>query len=112
MKLYTFDINDMIAECEVVEETPTKYKYKYSYDVDGGYITKDIKKVHVDAPLLHVTNLSLRRLMATSKKKLIDIAVKSLDASINTIALDLAFFKDKRERVISKMKEYDEDMEA
>lgn len=112
MKLYTFDINDMIAECEVVEETPTKYKYKYSYNVDGGYIPMSIKKTSVDTPLLHVTNLSLRRLMATSKKKLLDIAVESLNASINTISLDLAFFKDKRDRVISKIKDYDKNMEA
>ena len=73
MKLYKFNLMQQIAELDVVRETPTTYRYRF-YNWEGG---KTVKKTKVDIPMD-----DLNKITATSRERLIKLAVISLDKKI------------------------------
>ena len=73
MKLYKFNLMQQIAEFDVVRETPTTYRYRFYNWEDG----KTVKKTKVDIPMDN-----LNKITATSRERLIKLAIISLDKKI------------------------------
>ena len=73
MKLYKLNIIDQIFECDVVKETPTTYRFRFHNMTDD----RTVKKSKVDIPMD-----DLRKITATSRERLIKLAVLSLDKKI------------------------------
>ena len=88
MKLYKLNLMQQIAELDVVKETPTTYQYRF-YNWDGG---KTVKKTKVDIPMDN-----LNKITATSRERLIKLAVISLDKKIAQNERGLEHLKRQRE---------------
>lgn len=72
-KLYKFDFAKRICECEVVKETAKTYKYRFTNETSIWTVYKiDVDAMEDDA----------RKLIASSKQSLIDLAIKSVDYQI------------------------------
>jgi hypothetical protein len=95
MKLYKFDFNFFIAECIVERETPTTYKYHYR----NNNLLNTVKKDRVDV----VVKGTLFKLTATSKAKLLELAVESLDAKIDDAMMEAGRLETLRKRLQSRM---------
>lgn len=72
MKLYKFNLMQQIAEYDVVRETPTTYRIGYNYSDD-----RTVKKSKVDVPMDN-----LNKITATSRERLVKLAIISLDKKI------------------------------
>jgi hypothetical protein len=90
MKLYKFNLMQQIAELDVVRETPNTYQYRF-YNWEGG---KTVKKTKVDIPMD-----DLNKITATSRERLIKLAVISLDKKIAQNERGLEQLKRQRESI-------------
>ena len=95
MKLYKFDFNLFVTECIVVRETPTTYKYHYPNCNTLNVVKKDRVDVVVKGRLFKLT--------ATSKAKLLEIAVQSLDAKIDDAMMEAGRLENLRKRLQSRI---------
>ena len=98
MKLYKFDINDLIVEVEVIKETPTTYKY-----MENSSTQRTVKKENVDVALEYRSLYSLKNMIATSKEKLIKIAAESINAKIKHNELHTKALKLKKKRLLDRL---------
>lgn len=84
MKLYKFNYNNEIMECEIVKETKRTYVYNLPYSK----IDFTILKKELDAPI----GARYRDVVATSREKLIEISLLIVDVNIE-------FYRNKIERL-------------
>lgn len=98
MKLYMFDVNDLIVECKFIRETPTTYKYMYR----NGNMLHTVKKDKVNTPLVYTSRGTIQKLIATSKKKLVEIAIETLRLEISKKSFEVKAMKLRKEKIMSK----------
>ena len=98
MKLYKFVVSDLIVECKVEKETPTKYKYKFPNSIT----LTSIKKSKVDVPLVYTSYATIYHLVATSKAKLIEIAAQTIDDKIEASTKTINALEFRKQNILSK----------
>lgn len=88
MKLYKLNLMQQVSECEVGRETPTTYHYLWPNATVG----RSVKKSKVDIPMDN-----LNKITATSRERLIKLAVLSLDKKIAQNERGLELLKRQRD---------------
>ena len=99
MKIFKFDVNDLIVECKFIKETPTTVKYRHR----NGNMTHTIKKDRLNVALIYTSHSVIQKLVATSKKKLIEIAIETLKHEISKKSFEVKAMKIRMEKIESKL---------